>query len=398
MLKRILPALLFLFTAATACSTLADTAEAQRWVRLAQHAIDNAAKDEVIDLGDAAGSYVGFQLRARRGRIAIEQIVMRFDDDTKHESPAPFRLRSGERTRVFGREDRERFPDSLHVIYQENARNGRRAMLEVWGLQTNEGKQAVRSEKRMPVPPPPAQVAQQELEGGSSILIAAKTSGREVDSETLAIADNIGKFTRLALATRSSAAAVEQLTVAFADGSKKEFAVKGTLQPNTSTPWFEIDDSKFIDEVRIKLREKTSLTVPARFELYGKPTESWLKSGGDGAQFNEGWVLVGAQTAGYVGFDNDVIALANYGDGFSELRVTVNGRAITLNQLRIVYENGEEDIVPVRARIDAGDTYGPIKLRSGEKVREVQARYRSRVIEASNQDKNTALVQVWAKR
>ncbi|MBU2580307.1 MAG: hypothetical protein KJ622_01125 [Alphaproteobacteria bacterium] len=398
MFKRFLSTFAIFMLASSAWIVTSESAQAQRWVRLAQHQIDVDAKDELIDLGSAEGSFVGFQLRARRGSIAIEQISLKFSDDTGHESPAPFSLRSGERTRVFSREDNERFPVSLRVTYQDNARNSRRAMLEVWGLQTREGRNNLRPEKQMPVPPPPPRIGQREVEASGAILITAKTAGREAMSETLDVAENIGKFTRLTLATRSTAASVERLTVKFADGSEKAFAVSGVLQPNTSTPWFEIDGSKFIKEVELAFAEKTSLTAPVRFELYGKPTTTWLQSGGDGGRFNDGWVLIGAQTAGFVGFDNDVISLADHGDGFSEIRVNVDGRSVTLNQLRIVYENGEEDIVPVRARIDSGDTYGPISLRSGEKIKEVQARYRTRIIEPSIPERNTALVQVWAKR
>ncbi|KUO55489.1 MAG: hypothetical protein APF80_00820 [Alphaproteobacteria bacterium BRH_c36] len=398
MLQRFVPVLAMLVWVAASWCGPAQAAAPERWVRIAQHTIDVNAKEETIDLAAAQGSFVGFQLRARGGRVAIQQIVLKFQGDAKHESPAPFQLRSGERTRVFAREDTERFPEVLSVAYQNGVRSGRSAMLELWGLQTRDGRNAVRPEQQMPVPPPPPRVGQLELDASTSILIAAKTAGREVTSETLDVADGIAKFKRLKLATRANEAAIDRIRVVFGDGSKKEFAVNGRLQPNTSTPWFDIDGSKFIKNVGLELKEKTSLTAPARFELYGDPEENWIRSGGDGARFNDGWVLIGAQTAGFVGFDNDVITLADHDDGFSELRVNVSGRAITLNQLRIVYDNGEEDIVPVRSRIEAGDTYGPITLRSGQKVKEVLARYRSRVIEVANQDENSALVQVWAKR
>lgn len=398
MLKIAFLAFVSITVAAAGFAATSDTAEAQRWVRLAQHSIDAEAADELIDLSEARGSFVGFQLRARRGSIAIEQITLKFSDDTRHESPAPFRLRSGERTRVFAREDNERFAESLLVAYQNDARIGRRAMLEVWGLQTRAGRSNVRPEKRMPVPPPPPRIGQREIEAGGAILVTAKTAGRESRIETLDVAENIGKFTQLTLAARSSAASVEQFMVKFTDGSEKAFAVQGVLPSNTNTPWFEIDGTKFIKAVELKFREETSLTAPLRLEIYGKPSKSWLQSGGDGGRFNDGWVLIGAQTAGFIGFDSDIIPLADHGDGFSELRVNVDGRSVTLNQMRIVYENGEEDIVPVRMRIDSGDTYGPIPVRSGETIREIKARYRTRVIEPSIPEKNTAIVQVWAKR
>lgn len=399
MLYRLVPTFLVAAFALTAISDAAMAARPERWVRIAKHRIDLNAKEELIDLRDARGSFVGFQLRARRGTIQIERIRLNFHDKTKHENEAPFRLRSGERTRVIARDDTERFPETLAVTYKENARNGRYARLEVWGLQTRQGRYAVRPEKLMPVPPPPPRVGLSDSEAADSVLIAAKTVGREVKQETLKVDEKLSKFKRLRLAVRDSGATLGKLTVLFDDGSKKEFSVEGMLRPNTSTPWFDIDASNFVDEVRIEFQEKTSLTSPARIELYGRHADGWLSSDGEGARFNDGWVLVGAQAAGFIGFDDDVIPLADHGDGFSELRVTVHGRAITLNQLRVVYDNGEEDIVPVRARIDSGDAFGPISLR-GERhqVREVQARYRSRIIDKAMTDKGLALVQVWAKR
>ena len=149
----------------------------------------------------------------------------------------------------------------------------------------------------------------------------------------------------------------------------------------------------------LNFHEPTNLTSPTRIELYGTHSDGWLASDGEGKSFNDGWILLGAQTAGFIGFDNDVIPLADHGDGFAKIRVNVRGRAITLNQLRVIYVNGEEDVIPVRSRIDAGDTYGPIALRGAPaQVREIRARYRSRVIDKVIDTRGPALVQVWAKR
>jgi hypothetical protein len=383
----------------SALCTAVEAARPDRWVRIVQHRIDSNTNEEMIDLRDTEGSFVGFQLRARGGRVEIEKIELNFQDKTKHKSEAPFSLSSGERTKVIARDDAERFPETLLVKYKQNARNGSYAQLELWGLQTREGRYAKRPEKLMPVPPPPARVAHLELEVADSMLIAAKNVGREVEYETLKVDEHLSKFKRLRLAARDSDAPVSKLSVIFEDGSIKEFSVDGLIRSNTSTPWFDIDGGKFIKEVHLDFSEKTSLSTPARIELYGTQSDGWAASEGEGAKFNDGWVLLGAQAAGFVGFDNDVIQLSEHGGGFTELRVNVLGRAVTLNQLRVVYDSGEEDIVPVRTRIDAGDAYGPISLRGAtHRVREIQARYRSRVIDRAIREKGLALVQVWAKR
>ena len=390
-----------LLVVAFVASGWASSAEAARWIRITQHQIDPQAQEDLIDLRKARGSFIGFRLRARRGAVAVDSYVLNFHDKTKHEGGQPFRLRSGERTRIIARDEGERFPESLSVRYQQDRPSGRYTRIEVWGLQSRQGRRAQRPEKLMAVPPPPGRVVQPVAEPSSNdtVLIAAQEIEREVKSGALDVADKLGKFKRLRLAVRDGDVQLETLTVRFDDGSKKDFTVEEPLLQNSSTPWFEIDPSKFIEKVSLSFREPTNLTSPTRIELYGTHSDGWLASDGEGKSFNDGWILLGAQTAGFIGFDNDVIPLADHGDGFAKIRVNVRGRAITLNQLRVIYVNGEEDIIPVRSRIDAGDTYGPITLRGAPaQVREIRARYRSRVIDKVIDTRGPALVQVWAKR
>ena len=229
--------------------------------------------------------------------------------------------------------------------------------------------------------------------------MTVSSADRESEAVTLAVPESLGKFKRLRLAVRETGLSIEKLTVAYASGSSKSYAVTGALLADGVTPWFEIDPGRFIKAVNLKLREKTPATAPPRIELHGELADGWLSANGEGKKFNDGWVLIGAQPAGFIGFDDDVIAMAKQEEGFEKIRVKVRGRPVTLNQLRVVYANGEEDIVPVRSRIDPGDAYGPISVRGTErKIREIRARYRSRVIDEALQDRGPAVVQVWAKR
>lgn len=398
-LWRLLFILLIPVATCAAFAGQANAAKGERWVRILSHQIDRNASEDLLDLRSASGSFVGFQLRARRGSVDIDRFVLTLNDKATDQSAGPFRLRSGERTRVLARGETERFPETLIVTYKEDGRRSRSVRLEVWGLQSREGRYAKRPEKQMPIPPPPPRVGAADPDAVRSVLMAVETAEREVDREELAVPERLGKFKSLRLAVRDSPLSVEQLSVRYEDGTSRDFAVTGTLRPDGSTPWFDIDGSRFIQSVSLKLREKTPLTTPPRLELHGLHAEGWLSADGEGKDFNDGWVLVGARSAGFIGFDTDTIPLAEHGEGFGEIRVKVKGRAITLNQLRVVYGNGEEDIVPVRSRIDDGDTYGPISIRGGAReIREIRARYRSRVIDSGLQEQGPALVQVWAKR
>lgn len=96
-----------LLVVASVASGGASSAEAARWIRITQHQIDPQAQEELIDLRKARGSFIGFRLRARRGAVAVDSYVLSFHDKTKHEGGQPFRLRSGERTRIIAREEGE---------------------------------------------------------------------------------------------------------------------------------------------------------------------------------------------------------------------------------------------------------------------------------------------------
>jgi hypothetical protein len=108
--------------------------------------------------------------------------------------------------------------------------------------------------------------------------------------------------------------------------------------------------------------------------------------------------LLGAQTAGFTGFENDLIPVGRNEGGFKRIRVAARDRAITVNELRVIYDSGQEDIVPVNRKIEAGSTFGPISLRGGgtRAIKEIRAKYNTR----SNRlraGKGGAVVEVWGQ-
>ena len=110
-------------------------------------------------------------------------------------------------------------------------------------------------------------------------------------------------------------------------------------------------------------------------------------------------MLLGAQTAGFVGFDKDLIPVGKNEGGFRKIRVTVRDRAITLNEVAVVFTDGTQEVIPVRTRVDAGGTYGPVDLK-GEKrisIDRIEAKYRSRFFDASARGKGAAIVEVWGQ-
>ena len=133
--------------------------------------------------------------------------------------------------------------------------------------------------------------------------------------------------------------------------------------------------------------------------MFGQFADGWLGSAGEGRKYNQGWVLLGAQTAGFVGFDSDTIPVGRNEGGFKKIRLTVKDRAITLKEVRVLYESGAEDVIPLNnTRIDAGSTFGPVDLKgaSARAIKEIQAKYRSRIFDKGAKGKGAGIVEVGA--
>jgi len=66
--------------------------------------------------------------------------------------------------------------------------------------------------------------------------------------------------------------------------------------------------------------------------------------------------------------------------------------------VKIIYSDGSDETVPIRTRVDAGGTYGPIDLKGRhEPIDHIEARYRSRFFDSSAKGKGAAIVEIWGK-
>jgi len=214
----------------------------------------------------------------------------------------------------------------------------------------------------------------------------------------LRVGGEIGKFDRVRFRVLDNEVHINEMKVVYANGDPDTLTVNQDIKANTFTKWLPLKGDRFIREIQMSYRSKPSFKGQATVEVYGDYAEGWLGPNGEGRKYNQGWVLLGAQTAGFIGFEKDTIPVGKNEGGFKRIRVTVRDRAITLSEVRVVYGSGQEDIIPVKARVDAGSTYGPIDLKGGSRViREIEARYRSRLIDSSAKGKGRAVVEVWGQ-
>jgi hypothetical protein len=192
---------------------------------------------------------------------------------------------------------------------------------------------------------------------------------------------------------------ITEMKVVYNNGESDTLAINADIPKNSRTSWIDLRGDRFIKEIQLVYRSRPNFNGQARIELFGRYAPGWLGVDGEGRKYNQGWLLLGAQTAGFVGFDKDDIPIARNEGGFKRLRVTVRDRAITLNEIKIIYADGSDETVPIRTRVDAGGTYGPIDLkgRHRQPIDHIEARYRSRFFDSSAKGKGAAIVEIWGK-
>lgn len=223
-----------------------------------------------------------------------------------------------------------------------------------------------------------------------------------IDRDVIKVGDDLGKFNRIRLRVVGHDVHVSALRIVFVDGSQQDIAVDAEIKAGARSGWFGVDGGKFIHEIQLSYRAQPGIRDEIRIEVTGEYAKDWLAAAGEGRNYHEGWVLLGAQTAGFTGFDRDIIAVGENQGGFTRLRVQAVDRAITLKEIRIKFASGPDEVFAMRERIDPGKPYGPLEFKGGKApIKSIEATYRSRFDLAKGLknalDGRPAVVQIWGQ-
>lgn len=454
MLRRLVVALCAIFAMGAALSVEAHRIRyggGENLVVIAELDIDLSAQKYTIDVSKAKGAYKGIRIKNKSGQLFdVQRVQVVYSDGSVHNEDRQIDMYQGERSRPINPTGDSRFIDQVTV--EQNPGRGR-GRLQVLGIQDDEGahmsrfgdggsysdrgsrsrdrdgdRDGSRSAVREPsgnspgvtrVSPPPAAAAQepaQELttrptapeattavpgraNAGGDVLFGAQYVGFGVDRDVVRVGSEVGKFSRIRLRVLDNDIFINEMKVVYSNGETDTLAVNANVPKNSRTNWIELKGDRFIKEIELVYRSKPSFRGQARVEVFGEYAPGWLGPQGEGRKYNQGWVLLGAQTAGFVGFDKDVIPVGSNEGGFKKIRVSVKDRAITLNEIRVVYTDGTDETIPVRTRVDAGGTYGPIDLKGERRaaIDRIEAKYRSRFFDSSAKGKGSAIVEVWGQ-
>jgi CBS domain-containing protein len=396
-----------------------------RLIVISEQDVDLSLDRFTIDVRQAKGAYKGIRVKNAMGKLFdLQRVQIVYSDGTVHNEDRQIDMYWGERSRPINETPDSRFIDQINITQEPGPGRGR---LQVIGIQDGEGRRMDRSGRGggsyttssprpsrpssssdsdvssdmpvRPTVPEPTQTAPGQATAGGDVLFGAQYVGFLTDRDVIRVGNEVGKFAKIRLRILDNDIHINELKVVYNNGESDTLAIDADIPKNSRTGWIDLRGDRFIKEIQMVYRSRPNFNGQARVEIFGKYAPGWLGPHGEGRKYNQGWVLLGAHTAGFVGFDKDSIPVGSNEGGFRRIRVTVRDRAITLNEVKVVYSDGAEETIPVRTRVDAGGTYGPIDLKGERRqpIDHIEAKYRSRFFDASAKGKGSAIVEVWAQ-
>ena len=199
------------------------------------------------------------------------------------------------------------------------------------------------------------------------VLFGVQDVGFLVDRDVIRVGPEIGKFDRIRLRVLKNDIFVTDLKAIFDNGDSETLLTDAKIGSDRKTDWIPLKHKGFIKEIQLVYRSKPDFKGQARVEVFGEYADGWLGPDGEGRKYNDGWVLLGTDTAGSIGFDQVKIPVGKNDGGFKQLRVSVKDRDITMTKLAVVYADGAKDEIETnRMKVAADQAFGPVDLKKDD--------------------------------
>ncbi|MEO0797941.1 MAG: hypothetical protein AAFY53_01900, partial [Pseudomonadota bacterium] len=285
----------------------------------------------VINMSDMRGAVRALRIRTPSEPLLLTNFRIVYTDGTVADDVRRINLLAGERTRATDVSSEDRFVERIELFVDRRTADVPSVRVQVLARQTRRGRRLRRPSEAGSEETPVASVRQpapvtrqvqerarpsgtildserDELETGrGEVLFGVQRVGLGLDRDVVRVSSDVGKFQRFRLRVLENDVFVNSVSVVYRDGSTDTVAVNAEILRNTTSGWFRISETKFVSEVRLDYRARANFRGRARVELFGEFAPRWLGANGEGRKFNDGWVLLGAQTAGFVGFDDDTV-------------------------------------------------------------------------------------------
>jgi len=381
------------------------------WVWIGTRSVDLKKEEDRIDVGVGRGRFKALMLVGVDRLIDIDRVTVVTDGAAPRIEKRRLKLQKGQRSRPIqlGRDGQS--VNHVDLSYRLHLGAAGPANVELWGVRVAPAAPAVASPEptsRRPAAAGPTAAAaaapEAEADGASGVLFGVHEVATAADEDVFKLGRQYGRFARLQLRALGGTVELKELRVTYTGGEPDVLAVNGELGANERTPWLELKGDRFIREIAFVYLDK-SRRSKARLEIWGEYAESWFQpDSGTGAfaTANNGWLYLGGQSPLFVsirrglGFETDVVSVAR-NRGFRSLRLDVKNRAITLNQIKVIYTDESSDVFGERQRVAGGSSFGPVDLKSGRPVKQIEISHRSRIFDSQAEGSGYAFVEFWAK-
>ena len=410
---------LIVATAAFATVLSATAVQAQdTWVLMGSKNVILNKDNDSIDLASARGNYKAVRIVAKRRGIELSNVEVVYNSGASFNETRSINLLDGERTRPIDQRSDGKFIDKINLSYKSQPTAVVPAVIEVYGLQSDSGARAVRTAdaKGLSAGTTTAGAATGNVSASSTtstavaakpgtvtengeVLFGTQAVGFAVDRDVIRVGAEVGKFDKVRLRVLDNDIFINSIKVIYSNGDQQELAYNADAKKDTKTKWFDLKGDRFIKEIQLVYRARPNFRGQAYVEVYGQYAEGWLGPQGEGKKYNNGFVLLGGQTAGFTIDRNDIIKVGRNEGGFKRIEVRVRDQAITLFEVRVIYGNGEVDIIPAnRTKVEAGGRFGPIDLKGGTRVvQEIRPTYRTRIFQQGGVARGRAVVEFWGQ-
>lgn len=190
----------------------------------------------------------------------------------------------------------------------------------------------------------------------------------------------VGQFSRIGLRLMGDAIRLNSLTIIYGNGEPDRIAVGTELGDRARTQPIDLKGrDRFIREVVLDYDARPGGKTVV--ELYGDYADGWLGDRGRRRDFNQGWVLLGAQRAAMFGSgDVDAFQIGERYGRFSALKVTSRDHAVRFYGLRIIYGNGEVEDVPFSGELSGGQSSPKLDLKGRQRfIDRIEMKYRTKL-------------------
>lgn len=211
--------------------------------------------------------------------------------------------------------------------------------------------------------------------GGRWVELGCVDVGRRPDFDAIQVGRGERRYRAIALSVSGRDVHIEDLRVIYGNGQPDQLPIRADLRAGTRSNPIDLQGrDRVIRRIEI-VAQRDNLNQGrgrARLCIAGLTEEGPSQSSQGGR-----WEALGCQQVG-MALDRDAIRVGRHEGQFRAIRLEVGGNDVFVENLTVVYGNGERDQIAVRAGIRRGTQTAPLDLRGERRaIERIELIYRA---------------------